>query len=316
MKVAFVAGLLVSVTEAFTSSSTNYGGARPSTMINKMSEEEPAEEEEVAAAPAPVADTPAKVPCFGATPFVGGTVFLGEPVWDKLTMDWGSAQTGDFLRAAEIKHGRSAMLATVGFAFEKLGITFDKISPHEYLSVTQDIKFADLAALGPVDAVKAIPGEGWAQIFTAIAAIEIYELTHREGEIKEGESVPPGLQAGGLTGALRVSRVSCIGCTEPEGRSEKGTFLAPVSAIYVCICLSMLFLLANMLTPYLLLMSFGYWAFCWLPPLAHFGYPTYIPWGEHGIFGCCIRPDMMMHSLYDALFVCCRLQFELESIES
>jgi hypothetical protein len=143
-----------------------------------------------------------KVPCFGATPLVGKTVFFGENYWDKLTQDFGSADTGTFLRAAELKHGRSAMIATVGFAFEKLGITFDKISPHEYLSVTKNIKFADLAAMSPVDAIKAIPAEGLAQIFVAIAAIEIYELTHRDGEIKVGETVAPGLQPGGLTGDL------------------------------------------------------------------------------------------------------------------
>jgi hypothetical protein len=94
------------------------------------------------------------------------------------------------------------MIATVGYAFEKFGLTFDKISPHEYLSVTKNIKFADLAAMKPIDAVKAIPAEGWAQIFMVIAAIEIYELTHRSGEIKTGETVAPGLQPGGLTGDL------------------------------------------------------------------------------------------------------------------
>jgi hypothetical protein len=143
-----------------------------------------------------------KVPCFGATPFVGEPVFFGENYWNKLTQDFGSADTGTFLRAAELKHGRSAMIATVGFAFQKLGITFDKISPHEYLSVTKNIKFADLAAMSPVDAIKAVPAEGLAQMFVAIAAIEIYELTHRDGEIKVGETVAPGLQPGGLTGDL------------------------------------------------------------------------------------------------------------------
>lgn len=143
-----------------------------------------------------------KVPCFGATPLIGEPVFVGENYWDKLTMDIGSADTGTFLRAAEIKHGRSAMIATVGFAFQKLGLTFDNISPHQYLSVTQNIKFADLAAVSPLEAVKMIPAEGFAQIFVAIAAIEIYELTHRDGEIKVGESVAPGLQPGGLTGDL------------------------------------------------------------------------------------------------------------------
>lgn len=117
-------------------------------------------------------------------------------------MEWGSEDTGRYLQAAELKHGRAAMLATVGYAFEKLGITLDKISPHEYLSVTQNIKFADLAAMNPIDAVKAVPVEGYAQVFAAIAAIEIYELTHREGELKRGETIAPGLRAGGLTGDL------------------------------------------------------------------------------------------------------------------
>ena len=94
------------------------------------------------------------------------------------------------------------MIAVVGYAFEKFGITFDKISPHEYLSVTEGVKFADLAAMSPIDAIHAIPAAGLAQIFMTIAAIEIYELTHRDGEIKTGETVAPGLQSGGLTGDL------------------------------------------------------------------------------------------------------------------
>lgn len=94
------------------------------------------------------------------------------------------------------------MIATVGFALQKFGITFDKFTPHEYLSVTKGIKFADLAAMGPIEAIKAIPPEGMAQIFCAIAAVELYELTHKDGEIKQGDSVAPGLQSGGLTGDL------------------------------------------------------------------------------------------------------------------
>jgi Chlorophyll A-B binding protein len=94
------------------------------------------------------------------------------------------------------------MVATVGFAFQKLGISFDDFSPHEYLSIPNGIKFADLEAMGPLEAIKAVPALGWGQVFVAIAAIEIYELTHRDGEIKTGEQVAPGLQPGGLTGDL------------------------------------------------------------------------------------------------------------------
>lgn len=144
-----------------------------------------------------------KVPCFGAAPFLGDNpVFIGENYWDKLTMEYGSEATGTFLRAAEIKHGRSAMVATVGFAFHKLGLTLDNISPHEYLSVTQGIKFADLAAMTPLEAMKAVPPEGLTQMFAAIALVEIYELSHKGGKLAEDERVAPGLQAGGLTGDL------------------------------------------------------------------------------------------------------------------
>jgi len=150
----------------------------------------------------PLLEVKERVPCFGATPLLGEPVFFGENYWDKLTLELGSEDTGKYIQAAEIKHGRSAMLAVVGFAAQKLGFTLDRISPHEYLSVTQNVKFADLAALGPIAALQAIPAEGYMQVFAAIAAIEIYELTHRDGEIKYGESVAPGLQSGGLSGDL------------------------------------------------------------------------------------------------------------------
>lgn len=142
------------------------------------------------------------VPLLGAAPLAGGPIFVGKPYWDLITKKWGSEETGTFVRAAELKHGRSAMIATVGFAFHKLGITFNNISPHEYLSVTHGIKFADLQAMSPVDAMKSLPVESLTQMFVAIAAIEIYELTHRDGEIKTGERVAPGLTAGGLTGDI------------------------------------------------------------------------------------------------------------------
>ena len=142
------------------------------------------------------------VPCFGATPLGGEPVFIGKNYWDKLTSEYGSEATGTFLRAAELKHGRSAMLAVLGFAFHKLGLTLDNISPHTYLSITQDIKFADLQAMSPVDAVKMIPAEGMAQIFAAITIVELYELTHdKDGGFVRG-GLAPGLKAGGLTGDL------------------------------------------------------------------------------------------------------------------
>jgi Chlorophyll A-B binding protein len=135
-------------------------------------------------------------------PFDGEGAFVGNKEWALLTTNWGSDDTGKYMRASELKHGRSAMLAVLGYAAERFGITFDRISPHEYLSVSQGVKFADLAAMGPIEAIKAVPPLGMAQIFCTIAAIEIYELTHANGEIKYDERIAPGLQSGGLTGEL------------------------------------------------------------------------------------------------------------------
>jgi len=151
----------------------------------------------------PAASTALNMAAPPRTPFLNKEgLFLGETEWNKLTKVYGSEATGEYLKASELKHGRSAMLATVGFAFQKLGLTFNNFSPHEYLSVTHNIKFADLAAMSPVDAIKAVPPEGLTQIFCAIALVEFYELTHQNGEFKSGETVAPGLQPGGLTGDL------------------------------------------------------------------------------------------------------------------
>lgn len=232
MKIALSLLVLAASASAFVPSSSNFGNAR---VALRMSEEAP--EEDVAEEPAeePVVEkapaAPTKVPCSGATPLLGGkTIFLGESTWDKLTCEWGSADTGTFLRAAELKHGRSAMLATVGYAFHRIGWTFNNFSPHEYLSVTKDIKFADLAAMKPVDAMKSLPAESWGQMFAVIAAIEIYELTHSNGKLAYDETVAPGLQPGGLTGDLGWNPLQ-IEVTERRQLSELQNGRAAMFAI-------------------------------------------------------------------------------------
>jgi hypothetical protein len=208
MKLALSLIALASGVSAFAPSSRSLVG--PRNAVLHMSEEEvaaPVEEDatpvEEVAPPAPVASKTTTVPCFGASPFLGGkSIFVGETEWNLLTTKWGTADTGTYLRAAELKHGRSAMIATVGYAFHQLGLTLNNISPHEYLSVTQGIKFADLAAMNPIDAMKSLPAESWGQMFAAIALVEIFELTHVNGKVAYDETVAPGLQPGGLTGDL------------------------------------------------------------------------------------------------------------------
>lgn len=192
---------LVSGAAAFApSSTTSRTVLRMSDVAVEAEPAPPAPEEPKAPEPEPEVST--TVPCFGATPLFGEPVFFGENYWNKITSEYGSAETGKYIRAAELKHGRAAMIATVGYAFHKLGFTFDNISVHEYLSPTQGVKFADLAAMTPLDAMKSLPGEGLAQMFAACGLVEIYELTHKDGEIKTGESIAPGLTPGGLTGDL------------------------------------------------------------------------------------------------------------------
>ena len=63
-------------------------------------------------------------------------------------------------------------------------------------------RFADLAAMTPLEAMRHVPAAGWAQMFAFITVFEIFELTHVGGKIVQDRSVAPGLKAGGLTGDL------------------------------------------------------------------------------------------------------------------
>jgi len=67
----------------------------------------------------------------------------------------------------EIKHGRFAMAACLGVIVTEAGIRFPG-----YLSISQDIKFADVGG-DLADAYFGIPLGGWAQIVALIAALDI-----------------------------------------------------------------------------------------------------------------------------------------------
>lgn len=45
-----------------------------------------------------------KVPCFGAAPFPGDrSIFFGENYWNALTTEWGTEDTGTYVRAAYVR---------------------------------------------------------------------------------------------------------------------------------------------------------------------------------------------------------------------
>jgi hypothetical protein len=71
-----------------------------------------------------------------------------------------------WLRAAELKHGRVAMLASTGWLVQAAGIHFPG-----YLSVKENVAFEDLSKVSPGDAWDLIPEGGkWQIIGLALAA--------------------------------------------------------------------------------------------------------------------------------------------------
>jgi len=86
---------------------------------------------------------------------------------------------------AEIKHGRIAMVATIGFMVQKFGVHFplylgptgsNVFSPASdqawYLSTSSGVSFSDIASAAPLDAIQMVPAAGWLQIFFAAGAFE------------------------------------------------------------------------------------------------------------------------------------------------
>ncbi len=79
---------------------------------------------------------------------------------------------------AEIKHGRIAMVATIGFMVQKMGLHFplylgptgsNCFSPESdtawLLSSSTGVTFSDIAHAAPLDAIQMVPMAGWVQIF-------------------------------------------------------------------------------------------------------------------------------------------------------
>jgi len=78
----------------------------------------------------------------------------------------GSDETLAWFRAAELKHGRVAMLATTGYIVQGAGIHFPGM-------LSSDVSFESLSALKPLDAWSAVPDEGKAQIYFTIFLAEV-----------------------------------------------------------------------------------------------------------------------------------------------
>mmetsp|Transcript_8796 Transcript_8796/g.12813 ORF Transcript_8796/g.12813 Transcript_8796/m.12813 type:complete len:229 (+) Transcript_8796:95-781(+) len=100
---------------------------------------------------------------------------------------------------AEIKHGRIAMVATIGFMVQKFGVHFplylgptgsNCFSPESdtawLLSSTTGTTFSDIARAAPLDAIQMVPAAGWLQIFFAAGwfeCIAYHRQWNQEGRV-------------------------------------------------------------------------------------------------------------------------------------
>merc|ERR1712071_12826 len=78
----------------------------------------------------------------------------------------GSERTLAWFRAAELKHGRVAMLATTGYLVQGAGIHFPGM-------LSSEVSFESLSAMKPLDAWTAVPDGGKNQIYFLILLAEI-----------------------------------------------------------------------------------------------------------------------------------------------
>jgi Chlorophyll A-B binding protein len=92
---------------------------------------------------------------------VGGLPPLGP--WDPLGLATSDA-VFDQYRAVELKHGRVAMLAVLGYVIPEVYRWPGDIAP--------GLKFADVP--NGIAAIDAIPTLGWAQIFFLVGAVDYY----------------------------------------------------------------------------------------------------------------------------------------------
>ena len=92
----------------------------------------------------------------------------------------GSEETFAWFRAAELKNGRAAMLATVGYLVQGAGIHFPG-------NLSHDISFESLSTLKPLEQWAAVPDAGKAQILATIFIAEMVTEAKKPHYTKGGD---------------------------------------------------------------------------------------------------------------------------------
>jgi len=143
-------------------------------------------------------------------PGTGPELNQGKP-WDPLGISdmcpYGSMQY-EWLRTAEIKHGRVCMAASVGWLVQEAGIHFPG-----NLASTPPTSFESLSSLGAFEAWAAVPDAGKAQILIAAGILEAANEAKKPHYLNAGM---PSMKASspkkerGLLSELKNGRLAMI----------------------------------------------------------------------------------------------------------
>jgi len=106
----------------------------------------------------------------------------GGRVWDPMGFATFSDQSLTWFRACELKHSRVAMLATVGWMANGLGVCFPG-------DITYGTPFSDLAKLAPLDAWAQVPTGGKLQMIGWAGLVEVASEMGKPHYLKGGDFV-------------------------------------------------------------------------------------------------------------------------------
>ena len=108
----------------------------------------------------------------GVTDMVGASQEFGNRVFDPLGFsNYASDSTLAWFRHAELKHGRAAMLATVGWMVQKNGLGLIPFPVGESYAVSHQ---THILSTDPFKAATELPAGAWWQMFFFAGVVELY----------------------------------------------------------------------------------------------------------------------------------------------
>jgi len=179
-----------------------------------------------AAAFAPVPTKPVSTQLALTLDDIGGSS-APLPNFDPLNLSTiGSDETLLWMRAAELKHGRVAMVATTGYLVNAAGIHFPGM-------LSSDISFESLSTMSPPDAWAAVPVAGKAQILTTIFIAELITESKEVHYTKGGPLPTMVFPAIDFSGVSEVTMARKRTSELNNGRLAQIAIMSFISAHYI-----------------------------------------------------------------------------------